>query len=621
MALEEYRKHVANLSINEQKLRDLYLRDLALGKIQGPPTGYASLDKPWLKYYSEKQIMAPMPKETIYQYMIKQNIDNLEDTALIYFGKKLTYREFDEEINKCAKSLIAKGIKKNDIVTICMANTPEAVIMFYALNKIGAISNMVHPLSSENEIKNFINEVDSKMVVTIDSTYPKIAKIIGDTNVENVIVVSPSDSMKFPLKQLYNLKNKIKIPKDIRILKWDDFLKYKDKCKELPECKYEDNQVAVLLHTGGTTGKSKAVELTNDNFNCMVEQFFLSADNFDRGDKMLTVMPIFHGFGLCSSLHLPLSHGVASVLIPKIDIENIDKLLNKYKPNHILGVPTLFKGMMSVINKKVSLGQLKNFDLSYLKYAVSGGDIVLGSLENDINSFFSKYGSNAKLAKGYGLSEAVAGVTFADNNYNNIESVGIPMAQTNIKITKFNKENKIENSDIDQELQLGEPGEICVKGDTIMKGYYNNATETEKSLQDGWLHTGDVGYFDSDGILYFSQRKGDMIISSGVNVYPKEIEDVIESNPAVSACAVIGVEHPYKGEVPKAYISLKEGYKYTPQLQKEINELCEKNLNKYSIPSSYEFREFLPQTLLGKICRTELRKEEKNKIKQIGVKK
>jgi len=608
MDLKEYKKKIANLSVNEQKLRDLYLRDLALGKVQGPPTGYASIDKPWLKYYSEEQILADMPADTIYNYMFKKNLDHLDDDALIYFGKTISYRSFKSKIDECAKSLLAKGIKANDIVTLCMANTPEALIMFYALNKIGAVANMVHPLSSENEIKNFVNEVDSKMIVTIDSSFNKVSKIMDETNLKDVIVVSPSDSMPSYLKFLYNLKNKIHSKSDERILMWKDFIALGKNKKDVEEYKFKKDKVSVILHTGGTTGKPKGVELTNENFNCMVEQFILNANNFERGDRMLAVMPVFHGFGLCSSLHLPLSQGVAAVLIPKIDIKTIDKTLNKYKPNHILGVPTLFKGIMKVIGEKLESGELKKFDLSYLKYAVSGGDAVLPAFETDINRFFALCGSKAKLAKGYGLSEVVAGITFAYDDYNREESVGIPMVQTNMKIV---------HPGTDEEVLDGESGEICIKGPTVMKGYYKNIEESNKSLIDGWLHTGDMGTF-KEGILYFDQRKGDMIISSGVNVYPKEIETIIETNPAVSACAVIGIYHPYKGEVPKAYIALKDGYEYTKELEEEINTTCKNNLNKYSIPASYEFREVLPQTLLGKICRSDLRDEVAKEMASSG---
>lgn len=596
---------IKNLNINEQKMHDIYLRKLLLNEIQGPLTNIPNIDKEWLKYYSEDQILADMPNDTIYNYMMKKNKNDLDNLAIIYFDKKITFKKFVEQIEQCAKSLKVKGIKPNDIVTLCMPNTPEALVIFYALNRIGAITNMVHPLSSQNELKNFVQEVKSKMIITVDSSYEKITNILEETDLEDVIVVSPSDSMPSPLKQIYNLTKKEKIKDNEKTILWKDFMKLGLNEESIVDYPYEKDKVSVIIHTGGTTGKSKGVELTNDNFNSMVEQFILNESNFSRGDKMLTVMPIFHGFGLCSSIHLPLSQGVGLILIPKIDIKSIDKLINKYKPNHILGVPTLFKGIMNTVNRKIETGKLKNFDLSYLKYAVSGGDIVKDGFETELNNFLKKHGSQAKLAKGYGLSEAVAGVTFAYSNYNNQTTVGIPMIQTNIKIVKIGTDTEVENK-VD--------GEICIKGPTVMNGYYNNEEETKKSLIDGWLHTGDIGHFDK-GLLYFTQRKSNMIISSGVNVYPKEIEELIESHPAVSACAVIGIYHSYKNEVPKAYIVLKEGYSLSDDIKKEIEKMCKENLNKYSIPYDYEYCELIPQTLLGKISHSQLRDQEKNKIK------
>lgn len=596
---------IKNLDVNEQKMRDIYLRKLHLGEIQGPLTNIPNVDKEWLKYYSEEQILADMPEDTMYNYMMQKNKNNLDDVAIIYFDKKITFRKFDNLIEKCAKSLKAKGIKPNDIVTLCMPNTPEALIMFYALNRIGAIANMVHPLSSQNELKNFVQEVNSKMIITIDSSYKKIKNISKETNLEDIIVVSPSDSMPFVLKQIYNLTKKEKIKYNNGTISWNEFMKLGKDKEPIIDYPYEKNKVSVIIHTGGTTGKSKGVELTSDNFNSMVEQFVLNESNFARGDKMLTVMPVFHGFGLCSSIHLPLSQGVALILIPKIDIKSIDKLMNKHKPNHILGVPTLFRGIMNTVNKKIETGKLKDFDLSYLKYAVSGGDAVKEGFESEINNFFAKYGSKAKLAKGYGLSEAVAGATFAYADYNNSTTVGIPMVQTNIKIVKMGTDEEVENN-VD--------GEICIQGPTVMKGYYNKPEESKNSLIDGWLHTGDIGYFE-EGLLYFTQRKSNMIISSGVNVYPKEIEELIESHPAVSACAVIGIYHSYKNEVPKAYIVLKEGYSLTEDIKQEIEKMCKENLNRYSIPYDYEYCELLPQTLLGKISHSQLREQEKNKVK------
>lgn len=504
-----------------------------------------------------------------------------------------------------------KNIGKGDIVTICMPSTPETIISFYALNKIGAVANMVHPLSSENQIKEFINKVNSKMVIMIDSSFNKVKNIIKETNVKKIVGVTPNNSMPLPLKIGYKLsKDSTKIENDDMLTKWNDFIEegksIKEEVKSIP---YTINKASVILQTGGTTGKSKGVVLTNDNFNGMVEQFKVNAKNFERGDKMLTVMPPFHGFGLCSSIHLPLSFGVTAVLIPRVDINKIDKVMMKNKINHIVAVPTLFKGMMNVVNKKSKNGKLKNFNLSGLKYAVSGGSLAKNGFEADVDNFFARHGANIKLEKGYGLSEAVAGVTFATGDMKEENTVGIPMIDTEIKIVDQSTQEVLQNNQV---------GEICVKGPSIMKGYYNNKKETNNTLIDGWLHTGDLGYM-KEGQLYFSERKGNMIISSGVNVYPNEIEQIIEKHPAVSACAVIGIYHPYKEEVPKAYVSLKPGYEISDEINEEIQELCKLNLDRYSIPASIEYREELPQTLLGKISHAELKKEEASKINNVKV--
>lgn len=597
--LKDYRERLSKLSEEEATKRNIYLKKLQTGEIQGPLTNKLSLDKDWLKHYSDEELNIQIPHMKIYDYMMKENLNHLNDKAIIYFGKSMTYKELDKKINIFAKSLKKFGIEKGDIITICMPNTPEAVIAFYAINKIGAVANMIHPLSGQLEIKNYLKEVNSKMIIAIDSSCNKIINIADETNLQKIVLVSPADSMPLLTKLAYKFsQRKNKITQDIRTISWGNFIKNNSNYNKELEAEYEKNKTAVILHTGGTTGTPKGVELTDDNFNSMAEQFLKTAKNFERNDRMLTIMPVFHGFGLCSSVHLPLSAGVMINLIPKLNSKKLDKLITKYKPNHIIGVPTLFKGIIN--NKK-----LKKADLSFLKYVVSGGDLVKDSLENDINDFLKEHNSNAKLSKGYGLSEAVAGATFAYNGYNNPTSVGIPMVATNLKIVTPGTNIELDN---------GEIGEICLYGPTIMKGYYHNEKETKSSLQDGWLHTGDLGYYENDS-LYFAQRKGNMIISSGVNVYPSNIEEVIESHDSVSACAVIGIYHPYKIQVPKAYIVLKDGYELTDELKKEIENLCKKNLNVYSVPYKYEFIDKLPQTLLGKISKKELENEEKFKTR------
>ncbi len=591
---------IRNLEVNNECLKDLYLRGLLMGKIQGPLTGKLSQDKPWLIHYTDEQIIKyhkDMEKGvcdcSIFDYMMRENKNHLDDVALYYFGKKITYGELERKINQFASSALAKGIKSGDIVTLCMPNTPEAVYAFYGLNRIGAVANMVHPLSSANEIKDFLNEAQSKMLVTIDTSFDKVDSIISETDVENTIVVSPSDSMPLPLKVGYQFTvGGPKIPDNKNYTTFSKFLKF-GKRKEVEPYQYQENEISVMLHTGGTTGKSKAATLTNMNFNSMVEQFKYNIDNFSRGDKMLTVMPVFHGFGLCSSLHLPLSYGVGCILIPKLDSKEIGNIFKKYHPNHILGVPTLFKG---IIYSK----DLEHEDLSYVKNIVSGGDLVKNSLEDSINQFFINHGANVMLEKGYGLTEAVAGATFSSGEYNHYGSNGIPMIGSSLKLVKPNT---------NEEVHIGQMGEICLQGPTVMQGYYKNPDENKMTLQDSWLHTGDVGHFENSE-LYFDSRRGDMIISSGNNVYPSVIEQVIEEHDSVSNCAVVGISDAYKGEVAKAFIVLKEGEYNLDLLQGEILDLCKRNLNKYFIPKEIEYVDELPHTLLGKVTRRELKEKE-----------
>ncbi len=551
-----------------------------------------SIAKPYMKYYTNSQLSIKLPQKTIYENLFENNITNLNNIAINYFDRKITFSELFKMIDDCCRAFVTLGVNKGDIVTICMPNTPEAIIAFYSLNKIGAVSNMIHPLKSKNEIKNYLNEVNSKYMILLDSNYSKVNEIIDETLLEKVIVASPKDSMPFIMGLAYynqTLKNEpfYKEQIDNKYIKWADFIK-NGKNEKIVKNEYKENELAVIIHTGGTTGTSKGVMLSNDNFNSMITQFFATADNFCKGDKMLTIMPVFHGFGLCSSIHLPLSFGVTSVLIPKFESSKFDKLLKKYKPNHIIGVPTLWKAMIN--NDKIN-----KMDLSFIKYVVTGGDSMKQDFELAVNEFLKNHGSNSELNKGYGLSEAVAGATFAFGECNKLGSIGIPMVKTEFKIVE---------PGTDKELTYNQNGELCISGPTVMLGYYNNEEETSLVLRkhsDGklWLHTGDMGYIDNDGVLYYSQRITRMFISSGVNVYPSSIETVISSINEIEMCAVIPIQHEYKGMVPKVYIVLKQGYELNEDIINKIKLNCLENLDKYHQPYQIEFRNTLPITNLG----------------------
>ena len=496
------------------------------------------------------------------------------------------------------------GIRKNDVVTICMPNTPEGVIAFFALNKIGAISNMVHPLSSENEIKNILLETGSVMLVLVDIDYSKIKNIIDDTDVYKVIIVRPSNSMPFWMKIGYEISVGVKteLPKkNDKYIYWNQFIKSASNYKNTGNYIGKKNTPAVMLHSGGSTGSPKTVVLSNGNFVTLVEQSKIVFEELEVGDKCLSIMPIFHGFGLGVCVYTPLCLGAECILIPQFKANEFDKILNKHKPEFVIGVPTLFEAML----KSERADQLK---LNYLKYVISGGDTLSISLEKRINAFLHNHGATTRIIQGYGMSESLAAVALGFKNIPEYGSVGVPFPGCYIGI--FSPE--------DEEVPYGEEGEICVSGPNVMLGYYNNEKETNAALhihKDGniWLHSGDLGTMDKNGFIRYTSRLKRLIITSGYNVYPTQIESLLETHPAIMQCTVVGIPHPYKQEVPKAFIVLNKGYKENDKLVGELKTLCEKNLPKYAKVYEYEFRKSLPKTLVGKVDFRKLQQENNEK--------
>ena len=554
----------------------------------------------WEKYYTKAEWNINVPDVSIYNYMSNKANNYLDTIAFNYFGKTIKYKELLKQIDMCAMAFRSQGVRVGDVVTICMPNTPEGIICFYALNKIGAISNMIHPLSGEQEIKMYLNSTNSVMLVMIDVCYEKIKNIIKETNVYKTIVVSASDSMPFWLGLGYSFTQGLKVEKPRRsteYIYYKDFLlkSYNYHGNYAVEMKKDDQ--AVILHSGGTTGNPKGIVLSNGNFNSLAAQSRIVFKRVEIGDRCLTIMPIFHGFGLGVSVHCPLSLGATCILVPQFDSRKFDKLLKKYKPNVLLGVPTLYEALIKTNNT--------DLDLSILKYVISGGDSLSNSLERRINVFLAECGSNEKINQGYGMTECLASVSLSYDKGSREGSIGIPFPGSYFKIVKPGTQ---------EELPIDTDGEICISGPTVMLGYLDNEKETNEVLQihkDGkvWLHTGDIGLIDKDGIIYYRQRLKRMIVTSGYNVYPSRIEEVIEEHEAVLKCSVVGIPHPYKLEVPKAYIVLKNGYSPTLSVKSSIKKHCEKNLAKYSIPYEFEFRKSLPKTLIGKVDINKLKEE------------
>lgn len=560
-------------------------------------------DSIWEQYYNKEERKLKFTDKTIYEFL-KSCVEKEKShyTALNYFGKKITYGHFFNKIEQISKSLLYLGVRNGDVVTICMPNTPEAVESFYAINNIGAVANMVHPLSAEEEIKHYLMESKSRILIMIDVDYEKVKNILDETLVHKVIVVSAKDSMPNLLKFGYQITRgyKIKKPKlsDKDYISWNDFLLLGINYNKTIVNTMKSEDVAIILHSGGTTGVPKGILISNFNFNAETQQCFFNVKKIKEKDKMLTILPIFHGFGLCVCIHCPLCLKAETILMPEFDSKRFESIITKEQPNVLAGVPTLWEAML---NSK----QIDDSDLSFLKYVISGGDSLSEALEEKINSFLRSHGATISIGKGYGMTESVAATCFTLDGLNKPGSVGIPMTKNKYCICI---------PETQEELPFGEEGEICVCGPSVMMGYLNNEKETNMVLQkheDGniWLHTGDMGYIAPDGFIYFTQRLKRMIISSGFNVYPAQIEEVIERHPKVLKCSVVGIPHPYKIQVAKAFIVLKSNEKATAKIKREIKDLCQKNLAKYSWPKEYEFRESLPKTLFGKVNYRELEKE------------
>ena len=568
-----------------------------------PRTNIPSIDKEFRGFYSELQKDVKIPELTIYEYLYKKNQDNMHKLAIYYFGTEIKFKQFFEEIEKCAKSYIKSGIKKDDVVTICMPNTPEGVIAFYAANKIGAIANMIHPLSAEHEILDYLNETDSKIIIALNGCYNKIKNIEKYTKLEKIVFVSPADSMPSITKIGYKLtlgKNDPKIIEDNKINNWKKFIESGKDVTYVEQSTYSKDKLAVLLHTGGTTGKSKAAMLTNENFNASVEQLRVTIPSYKKGDSLLAVTPIFHGFGLANCVHTALCVGMSVTLLPQFKLKNFIKTMLKTKANLILGVPTLWSAL-------IKSDLLKGKDLSFLKVLISGGDTLDASLEVQINEFLKSHNAPNKIYKGYGMTEALAAISFSTDNSNVESTIGIPLPYNQVKVVDINTK---------KELGYGEEGEFCIKGPTNMKGYYKNIEETNKVIQDGYLHTGDLGYLDRKGRLHYTQRLKRLIVSSGYNIYPSQIEAVIKKHNLVENCIVVGVPHPYKVNVPKAYVVIKKGYETQKvKLKKELDDLCKVNLLKMSIPKEIEFISELPKTNMGKVDYRSLEEENQKVMK------
>ena len=545
---------------------------------------------------------------------VKKAADQYPDyTAFTFMGRGTSYREMIREIEKCARALKTIGVRENDKVTIALPNCPQAIYMFYAVNLVGAIANMVHPLSAEKEIEFYLNESDSVTAITLDQFYHKFENVRSNTKVVNIIIASVKDALSQPLKAGYMLTEgrKIKkIPKEAPVIRWNEFMRLSRACFYNYKVERKSDDPAVILYSGGTTGKTKGIVLTNMNFNALGAQIVATNPMYRPGDKMLSAMPMFHGFGLGVCIHSILQCGGCCILIPRVNPKDYAKQVVKNRCNFIAGVPTLYEAMLR-------MKSMENADLSCLKGVFSGGDSLSIELKKKFDKFLYDHKAVIQVREGYGTTETVTACCLTPPHMFKEGSIGVPFPDTYIKIVE---------PDTDRELPYGEEGEILLAGPTVMKEYMKHPDETARTLRhhaDGltWVYTGDLGTMDDEGFIYFRGRAKRMIISSGYNIYPGQLENILDAHELVQMSCVIGVPDPYKMQKVKAFVKLVAGVPANDETKETLLAYCRKNIAKFAMPYDIEFRDDMPKTLVGKVAYRQLEEEELAKIKAAEEKK
>ena len=575
--------------------------------------------RPWVKYYNPDKTPETLtyPDVSVYEFVRQASNRFPEKIAYEFEGKTTTYREFMRRTDHLAACLYESGVRKGDNVIICMPNSPQTVQMFYAVVKCGAVSTMIHPLSAKNEIKYYLNNAEVKVAMVFNGVAQNFIDVQPETDLKTLIVADIADELSFLKSVGFKLTKGRKIPKVPEldfIIKWKDFLKITDK-NDIPYVENKGHDCAAILYSGGTTGVPKGVMLSNLNMNAMAKGMLAASEGFSesidtvysdeaykvmyRDYVVLSVMPMFHGFGLVVGVHTFLSFGGKCVLVPTFTPDSFAKLIVDKRPNYIAGVPTLYERMIrsDVIQKA---------DLSCLDGMFCGGDALQPEQKKKIDEFLKSHNSHTIIREGYGLTESVAATCLTPINNPREGSIGIPFPDVYFKIFEVGTSTPV---------PYGEVGEICISGPNVMLGYYNNPEETANALkvhEDGrtWLHTGDLGKMDEDGYVYFAQRYKRMIISSGYNIYPTQVEAAINSFPGVVESCAIGIPDPVRQERIKVFIVLEKGVVGDDEFIKKIRLHCKDYLAKYAIPKNFEFVESLPRTKVGKIAFRDLEELE-----------
>ena len=561
-------------------------------------------DQPWLAYYGDVPHHIDYPQVTMYEALALTAERCPEAAAYDFFGRQATYRQFVAEIDRCADALADLGMRAGDRMTIAMPTCPQAVIGFYAVNKLGGVASMIHPLSTATEIAFYLNLSRSRFALTLDAFYGKFKSILDSTPVEKLVLARIPDYLGRIMRIGFQLTKGRKIPKvpdDPMVVWWRALMSGPHPRVDKGPARFED--LAVILYSGGTTGKPKGIMLSNRNF--IAEGMQVSAwGDLTAGDAILAILPVFHGFGLGVCLNAAFMGGAKSIMVPQFTPEEVAKLIRRKRPNFIVGVPTLFEAL----NRNPVF---RKTDLSCIKAAFCGADTLPRKVKERFEAIVRQQGGNTQLREGYGLTEAVTAIMAMPMSEYRENSVGIPFPDMEARIVR---------SGTTEALPPGEEGEICLHGPAVMMGYLDQPEETAQALQvhpDGktWLHTGDIGTMDRDGFFYFRLREKRMIKSSGMNVYPAQVEEQLYRHPEVQEVCIIGVPDAKQVERVKGFVVLKDPAKAGPAMEKELIDFCRKDLILWSCPREIEFRQELPLTLVGKVAFAELAAEEAAKGK------
>ncbi len=553
------------------------------------------MDRPWLKFY-DKDVPHHInyPRMPIYRILDDTARMFPDRTASIFYGKKLTYRELKELSDSFASALIRIGIKRGDKVALLLPNFPGFVIAYYGILKAGGVVVPLNPLYTAHELEFHFNDSGAKTVVTIPMFAEKVSKLTHTTSLEKVIFAYIADFLPFPLNLVQNMRENPQVKRAKKAGK-ADFFRMKDLTREKAEGfkpqEVDPDELGILIYSGGTTGVAKGIMLSH--YAVVANAHMIAAwGHLNENERMLAVLPFFHGYGMNVTMNAALLSGMSIVMLPRFSATEMAKTIDKYKPTQTAVVPTILVALSAVKN-------VEKYDFTSLKAIWVGAAPLTHAIKEN---FEKKTGGRA--IEGYGLTEAVTAIMANPmNGKHKVGSIGLPFPDVDAKIVSL---------DGKKDLPPGEIGEIVLKTPTVMLGYYNKPEETRETIKDGWLFTGDIGYMDEDGYFYITDRKKDLIIVGGFNVFPREIDELIYKHPKVKEGITVGIPDEFKGERIKVFIVLKEGVTATAE---EFIEYFKKHLAPYKVPSEVEFRKELPKSAIGKILRRVLREEEIKKQK------